>query len=227
MHLATIYGRNGETIENILQANLVFPLEVMESAIKNNVKYFFNLDTAIQKLINEYCITKKHFKEWGKFFGEHNKIKFINMKSEHFYGPFDSNVKFIANMLNEFKSNVPYIKTTMGEQERAFIYVDDLIEAILCIIKHEMKSDKSDFVEYEIGPDYNIKIKDALMIMKRLTNSTSEIAFGAIPYRQDEVMESNCDNSKLKELGWKLTVQTFEQGIRKILTEEKENENFN
>lgn len=220
LHLATLYGRNGETYEDILKANLLFPLIILDNAIKNNIKHFFNMDTAIQDLTNEYSITKKQFREWGKYYGIHNKLRFVNMISEHFYGPFDSEIKFIANMLKQFKANKPYIETTLGEQERAFIYIDDLIEAILCIINHELKKEDLDFEEYELGPDYNIKIKDALIIMKKLTNSTSEIRFGAIDYRKNEEMKSNCDNSKLKSIGWTQKVLTFEDGVRKIIVEE-------
>ena len=123
-------------------------------------------------------------------------------------------------MLKQFKDNKKYIETTLGEQERAFIYIDDLVEAILYIINYEMQIDKFDFIEYEVGPDNNIKIKDALVIMKKLTNSKSEIRFGAIAYRKNEEMKSNCDNSKLKSIGWTQKVLTFEEGIRKIIMEE-------
>lgn len=40
LHMATLYGRNGENTEEIVQANLMFPMQVLECAIKNNVKYF-------------------------------------------------------------------------------------------------------------------------------------------------------------------------------------------
>lgn len=220
LHMATLYGRNGESTEEIVQANLIFPMQVLECAIKNNVKYFLNTDTSIQKLINEYTVTKRQFKEWGMYAGEQEKIRFINMKLEHFYGPFDSEIKFIGSMLKQFRNNVPYIKTTKGEQKRAFIYIDDLIEAILCVMKYESKQQKFEFVEYEIGPDYNVKVKDVLNTIKKLTNSTSEIDFGAIPYRKNEEMESSCDNSKLKSIGWQQKFLTFEDGIKKILEEE-------
>ena len=39
-------------------------------------------------------------------------------------------------------------------------------------------------------------------------------------------MKSSCDNSKLKSIGWKQNTLTFEEGIKKILKEEK-NENIN
>lgn len=101
-----------------------------------------------------------------------------------------------------------------------------MIEAILCIINYETKINKLEFTEYEIGTNSNIKIKDAIMIMKKLTNSKSEIKFGAIPYRKNEEMKSNCNNNKLKEIGWKQKINTFEEGITKLLLEEK-NENIN
>ena len=227
LHLATLYGRNKEDTKNIIQANLIFPLHVLENAIKNNVKYFFNMDTAIHKLINQYTITKKQFRYWGELYGTQERIRFINMKSEHFYGPFDKDIKFIANMLKQFKNNREYVETTFGEQERAFIYIDDLLEAIFSIINYEFKKKKLEFIEYEVGPDDNIKIKDALNIMKRLTNSSTEIKFGAIPYRKNEEMQSKCDNSKLKETGWKQKTLSFEEGIKKILLEEEKNENIN
>lgn len=221
IHMATLYGRNGEMTEEMVQTNIVFPMQVLEYSIKNNVKYFFNTDTSIQKLINDYTVTKRQFKEWGMYLGEQEKIRFINMKTEHFYGPFDSEIKLISSMLKQFRDNIPHIQATKGEQKRAFIYIDDLVEAILYIIKHESRKEKFEFVEYEIGPDYNIKIKEVLNIIKRLTKSTSVIDFGAIPYRKNEEMESNCNNSKLKSIGWKQKVLTFEDGIKKILEEEK------
>lgn len=227
LHLATSYGRKGESSREILEANLIFPLQLLEVAIKNNVKYFFNMDTAIHKLINQYTVSKKQFRDWGQYYGSQEKIRFINMKSEHFYGPFDSDIKFIANMLNKLRKNEPYIETTLGEQKRAFIYIDDIVEAIMCIINYEIQKEQLEFVEYQIGPDDNIKIKDALNIMKKLTKSKSEIKFGAIAYRKNEEMESKCDNKKLKQIGWKQNVLTFEEGIEKILKEEQKSENIN
>lgn len=226
LHLATLYGRKNEEPNKILQANLMYPMEILYNSIKNNVKYFFNMDTAINEFTNEYSMSKKQFRNWGKYYAENNKIRFINMVSEHFYGPHDNTVKFIANMLKQLKENTPYIETTLGEQERAFIYIDDLIEAILKIIDYESSKNLNEFVEYEIGPEQNTKIKDALLIMKKLTASKSEIKFGAIPYRKNEEMKSSCDNSKLKSIGWKQNTLTFEEGIKKILKEEK-NENIN
>lgn len=227
LHLATLYGRKGEFSKNILEANFMFPLEVLQNCIENNIRYFFNMDTAIDRMVNEYSLSKKQFRDWGKYYSIQEKIRFINIKSEHFYGPFDNEVKFIANMLKKFRNNVTYIETTLGEQERAFIYVDDLIEAIEYIVNYETQQNALEFVEYEAGPDENIKIKDALNIMKKLTNSKSEIKFGAIPYRKNEEMKSKCNNSKLKKIGWKPKTLTFEEGIEKILKEEIKNENIN
>ena len=220
IHLATLYGRNGEQLNEILDANYIFPLKILKNAIKYDVKYFFNMDTAINKFVNEYSMTKKQFRDWGQYYASQEKIRFINMKAEHFYGPNDDKVKFIANMIEKMKNNVQYIDTTLGEQERAFIYIDDLIEGFFCILNYEIQKKEMEFTEYELGPNANIKIKDVLKIIKKLTCSTSEIRFGAIPYRKNEEMKSSCDNSKLKSIGWKQKTESFEVGINKILDKE-------
>ena len=47
-----------------------------------------------------------------------DKIRFINMVSEHFYGPHDNTVKFIANMLKQLKENTPYIEASFRDRRR-------------------------------------------------------------------------------------------------------------
>lgn len=221
IHLATLYGRNDENYEKVLSANLLFPLKVLNNAINKNVPVIFNADTAIDKLVSEYAISKKQFLQWGKYYSINSKIRFVNMKLQHFYGPFDNNTKFIANMLETFKRNEKVINTTLGEQKRMFIYIDDLVTAISHIIDSEVVKSEAAFIEYEVGINETIKIKDALTIMKELTHSSSIINFGALPYRKDEEMESFCNNNKLKELGWVPKVLDFKDGIEKILSEEK------
>ena len=45
VHTATCYGRKGETVLQIEKTNLLFPLELLELAIKYHCLYFYNTDT--------------------------------------------------------------------------------------------------------------------------------------------------------------------------------------
>ena len=38
LHLATLYGRNGESYDKVLNANFLFPLRILDNAIKNDIE---------------------------------------------------------------------------------------------------------------------------------------------------------------------------------------------
>ncbi len=45
IHTATNYGRNNETISEVLHSNMIFPLELVQNALEFGIKYFINTDT--------------------------------------------------------------------------------------------------------------------------------------------------------------------------------------
>ena len=53
--------------------------------------------------------------------------------------------------------------------------------------------------------------------------SSSDLVFGAIPYRKDELMQSTTDLTKLKALNWKPKT-SLEQGVRKTIAMEMKND---
>ena len=53
-----------------------------------------------------------------------------------------------------------------------------------------------------------------------LNNTTTKLNFGAIPYRENEVMKSHVDLSEILKLGWRANI-CLEDGLRKTIEEEK------
>ena len=47
-----------------------------------------------------------------------------------------------------------------------------------------------------------ISIKELMLLLKDMIGSSSELNFGAIPYRNNELMISKSDNTDLLKLGW-------------------------
>ena len=58
------------------------------------------------------------------------------------------------------------------------------------------------FEEFNVGSGININLRQILEFIKANTNSNSILEYGAIPYRQNELMNSNNYIAKLIELGW-------------------------
>ena len=218
IHTATCYGRQGETVEEIYDVNLKFPLKLLELALRFNTDTFFNTDTILSKYLNWYALSKKQFSEIGQQFAHLGKINFIDAKLEHMYGEDDANTKFVTFMLEALQNNQDELKLTAGEQRRDFIYVDDVVEAYWKILTSQSNDKK--YQQYEVGTGKTISIKELVMLAKSITKSQTKLVFGAIPYRENEIMNSKANVESLLNLGWQAKVD-IETGIRKIVGAEK------
>jgi len=215
IHTATCYARDGETTTEVLEANIKFPLRLMDAAQADGVSTFINTDTILNKNLNLYSLSKKQLLEWGKYFSIHNEMFFVNMKLEHFYGPEDKDSKFIMHVINSCIKNVPELKLTLGEQRRDFIYIEDVISAYLVILdKLEIFTDF--FNEFHIGTGTAISIRDLTEKIHFITNSQTNLAFGNLPYRKGEVMISEANIEPLLELGWSCKTN-LEEGLKLVI----------
>lgn len=198
INLATDYGRKkGSKLSELVTANIVFPLELIENACKNKVPYFFNTDTFLDENVNFYAQTKKIAKKILKenFVG---KIKIIHLRPYYMYGPKDDISKFIPYAATKLKNNET-LETTEGQQAIDFVHVQDCAEAIVHIIRH-IESYQGYSEEVEIGTGQPVKLKEVLELLKKKFHSTSKINYGAISYRENEQMTAKADLTKLK--GW-------------------------
>lgn len=220
IHCATNYGRKQEQPSTIIESNLIFPLKILEIAAKKGTKLFINTDTSLSKLdkvqgyMQNYILSKKQFLEWGKLYAETQKISFVNLILEHIYGPGDDSSKFIAFLIESFKNDVVSIDLTAGEQYRDFIYIDDVVNAYLTVIRSNVEL--PGFSEFEVGSGNEIRIRELVELTKDLMDSKTVLNFGAIGYRENEVMSSKADISLLLSLGWEPEFD-LKKGLRKYI----------
>jgi len=196
IHTATCYWRNNESLEEIIKVNLLFPLKLLELAKKYNIYKFINIDTNLPNNINYYSISKKQFCDYAKIKSNSNNIQFINLKSEHFYWPWDDNKKFIPFLIESLKSKNE-VNLTKWEQKRDFIYIDDLVNICIFLLNKDIKQS---FYELEIWTWKNIMIKDLVIYLKEKINKNSKLNFWALEYRKWEPMNKKANIKKLKQL---------------------------
>jgi nucleoside-diphosphate-sugar epimerase len=217
IHAACCYGRSNESHQEIIHSNISLGVSLLDSLtrLKDEVS-FINISTSLPSGINFYALTKNEFINFGKWFCEksQNKLNFLNIVCEHFYGEGERDEKFIPSIIKKCLDNAECIDLTLGEQKRDFIYIDDLINGLLLILSNLDK-----FVQFqslEIGSGKPLKIRDVVEKIHFLTNSKSILRFGAIPYRLNEIMESKVNLTKLKTLGWSPKID-FDTGIQKVI----------
>lgn len=215
------YGRNDAPLPEIVETNLMFGIRLLAEAERFGVGTFINTDTLLTKHLNIYTLSKKQFVEW--LYQESKIIKVINLKLEHMYGPKDDTTKLVPWVISQFKAGVPEIKLTQGFQTRDFIYVDDVVNAYLVTLE---KADVLDqFSEFDVGTGKAVSVRYFLETLRAAYERTfgsipTKLAFGAIPYRDGEIMAIDVQNQPLMNLGW--TPQTaIYDGIANILEEHR------
>jgi nucleoside-diphosphate-sugar epimerase len=216
-HTACHYGRNQDPMHQIVQTNLLLGLRLLDACLQFNTDTFFNTDTLLQKYLNSYTLSKKQFVEWLK--QQSDKIQVVNLKLEHMYGPKDGTTKFVPWVLSQLKQNVPEIRLTAGEQKRDFIYIDDVVSAYLTVLNHT--SELGEFNEFEVGTGELVSLKDFIIALKDVFEAQqgkvkTKLKFGAIPYRQGEMMSVNVDNQALVRLGWR-PVYYYQKGLPRLI----------
>ena len=225
IHTATCYGNKGAAASEILSANVIFPLFLMEKAKARNISIFINASTFFCKAdddygyLNNYIKSKKIFHDFGKSFGDFNGMKFINVSLEHMYGPGDADSKFITDVTKRFIGHQEVLDFTPGNQIRDFIHVDDVVFAFDRILNYAKSNFEGKYEEFEVGTGMATSIKDFVSMIHALSNSKTVMNFGALPYRSSEIMYSRANTENLiVKTGWSSRVSMAE-GIHSILSD--------
>lgn len=214
LHCATDYGRKIIDPMQIIEANLVLPIKLLECGRKHNVKSFINTDTVLDKRISHYSLSKKQFRDW--LLSYKKDMVCINVELEHFYGPGDDKTKFVSYVADLLTKNADKIDLTLGEQKRDFVYIDDIVQAFLKIISHA-RGLENGFYEFQVCSGQEVTIKELVLMMKGIIgNHKTLLNFGAVPYRENEAMVSSADASEIRKLGWSAK-HTLEEGLKKMI----------
>ena len=151
-----------------------------------------------EMLIQTYCLN-------------HNK-KFTNLRIFNFYGENMPEDFFIPQMINSLKREEDFLMTK-GEQTRDFLYVDDVVQALLLTAKNTNSYNET----MNVCSGKGTKLSELAAAVNERMNTKAKIILGAIPYRDNEVWEMIGDNSKIKQkLGFEPQVN-LENGIKRVL----------
>lgn len=220
VNVATIYRRSEEPILNLLQTNINLPVRLFELSVKYRIGLFLNTDSFFNdskysySYLSDYTLSKKHSLEWLYLLAQNSSCKLVNMKIFHMYGENDSPGKFVPFIINRIKNNMESIDLTNGEQSRDFIYIKDVVDAYQFVLLNNNKIENKQ--NFEIGTGKSYTIRQLVNTIKEITGSSSKLLFGALPYREGEIMKSVCNNKELKELGWTPRF-SLNEGLTKII----------
>ena len=165
--------------------------------------------------LREYTTAKAHFKEWGDLYDSIDKIKFINARLFHLYGPKDKSEKFVSYILTWLKNNKSPIELTSGIQKRDFIYMDDAVQAFILIINN---LNKIKHRQIDIGTGQSLSVRSFIELAHNLTGSSSVLNFGALPTREGEIMDIVANTNVISKLGWQQQF-SLNSGLKSLINQ--------
>lgn len=110
------------------------------------------------------------------------------------FGPLQGKTKFIPYVIESLKRGDP-LNVTPCEQKRDFIYADDFAWAIGKLLENYSKA-VGEIVNVSSGE--SISLKEIIENCRKATNSSSQVNYGALPYRENEMMDLRCSVTKLE-----------------------------
>lgn len=112
------------------------------------------------------------------------------------FGPYQNENKFIPYIIRRLRQNLP-LDVTPCEQKRDWIYAKDFAKYIGLLLVNYRKC-KGEIVNVSSGR--SISLRSIIEYCKQQLNSSSSINYGAIPYRENEVMDLKCSVGKLSRI---------------------------
>lgn len=150
----------------------------------------------------------------------YNKLYGIPTSAARFfnvYGP-KQNPKspysgFISILVDRLKNGTELTIFGDGEQSRDFVYVADVIQAMLIIAE----SNKSYGEVFNVGTGHGVSLNDLIFLSQELTGDTLKITHGL--HREGDIKKSISDITKLTNIGYKPKFN-LQEGLRLYLEDE-------
>ena len=221
IHLATCYGRDGQTDEEVKEVNYDLGKFMLNLALESGTSIFFNIDTALPKHANRYAYYKNHFKNDSKIFVRNKRLNFVNLVLENVYGPGDISSTLIPSVINACKRRHSEIKLSHGAQKRDFLFIEDAAMGIYTVISNIKFSSEEKFRDIAVSSGNRFSIGEVAKLIKTLTQSKIKLKFDSVDYNGFDEDLGIGDPQFLRSLGWQPTV-SLREGLLKTISDEDE-----
>ena len=195
-NLVVDYGRGGTTLSQLIQPNLIYPLQLLETIEADVV---LNVSTALPQNYSSYALSKKLLEQSLEFLERCNNRRFINIHLHNMYGPGSEVTEFVGFVVTKMIAD-QVVEVSDCRNSRDFVFVDDAVSALSHISAKPERFLPGSPVE--IGTGKPTCLRELISMVQELTGSRSEIRFGARPSNDFEPDILVANTHPLRSVGW-------------------------
>jgi nucleoside-diphosphate-sugar epimerase len=229
-HLAAFKERSPtvESLHAAIETNLIGSFNVFSAAKEaGSVKSIITLGTAeeygnnilpFDEKVREfpaspYSFSKLCVTHLAELFWRLYDLPITIIRPTLAYGPGQGTEMFLPALITSLRNNEPF-GMTRGDQTRDFLFVGDLIEALL--ISAQTPGSRGQIIN--IGSGSPVKLAEIAHMVEHMMGRNGLIRLGSQPYRKNEVMNYFVDLKKAEDiLQWHATT-SLETGLQKTIT---------
>lgn len=207
----TVTHTNLDGTQHVLQASLSVGVQRLVY-----VGTAYECDTA-QSSDVPYVVTKRLARAaWQTFITEHT-LDSVAVRLYHVFGPRQSARSLIGGAIRAALHDEIFPMTS-GQQLRDFVYVGDVVDALLAAANAHNVSGKT----YDIGTGIGRPVLAVAQTIFRLADSRGHLQPGTLPYRPGENLRMIANTEPAaQDLGWRAQTD-FEDGLLETIAYQRE-----
>ncbi len=227
-HLAAVLNRerNFDPHDQIMKVNYSGTINLLKALQKTACENFIFSSTSevygsnsppfhenqIPDPTSPYSLSKIFAEQAIKTYSNIYNRNFTILRLFNFFGRNMPEGFFIPQLIHSLKNNIPF-EMTAGEQIRDYLYIDDVVSALI----HAAEVEKPANDVFNVCSGTGTSLKALAINLKQRINQDSIINFGKLPYRLNEIWNMVGDNSKIrKTLGFQPR-HTIEKALELII----------
>jgi nucleoside-diphosphate-sugar epimerase len=231
IHLVTYYVvlHRADEIGVMIDTNVKGTINLLEAAKESGeVQLFINTSSTQvyaqkkRRLKEEdtikpqslYAVTKLHAEEACSYYADVFQLPCVTLRLFPPYGPGDHEQRLIPYVIGSILKNIPPNLTT-GKQEWDFVYVDDIVNAYLAVIKSYPFKD--DHAIFNIGTGEAVSIRSLVEKIRGNIGSDIDLPWGSVAHRANEAWYNSADIAKAQTVLHWAPETGIDEGIHKTV----------
>ena len=217
--------------EKYIKPNIIGFYNIIEAVKENSIKRFYFASSSsvygenkknksfieksnTDKPISFYASTKKYNELLAYTYSNNYKFECTGFRFFTVYGPLGRPDMAIYKFVEAMNNNKEIELYNNGDNLRDFTYIDDVIDAIMCIINSKKKS-KENFNIYNIGNSKPISVKKLVKEIAKYIKTKYKIVKMSKIKGDVSYTRANIDKIK-QEFNWQPKI-SINQGLKKFI----------